>query len=157
MISFLLLKRRDTRCRKTSRAFNTSGEVRVYIEHRCRFVDPIDRAAEVFYSLKMEQTVNRNGVLVYVAVKDRQLAIFADEGIFQKAGADFWKRKYSKCCVLLIKKITLWVLQQRLSKLGKCYRSTFPMKPAPIRMNFPTILFLENNFLQSPAAAGLLS
>mgnify|MGYP000908242423 FL=1 len=72
---------------------NTSGEVRVYIEHRCRFVDPIDRAAEVFYSLKMEQTVNRNGVLVYVAVKDRQLAIFADEGIFQKAGADFWKKE----------------------------------------------------------------
>lgn len=72
---------------------NTSGEVRVYIEQRCRFVDPIDRAAEVFYSLKMEQTANRNGVLVYVALQDRQLAIFADEGIYQKAGADFWKKE----------------------------------------------------------------
>lgn len=72
---------------------NTSGEVRVYVEHRCRFVDPLDRAAEVFYGLKMEQTAYRNGVLVYLAVKDRQLAIFADEGIFIKAGADFWKKE----------------------------------------------------------------
>lgn len=72
---------------------NTSGEVRVYVESRCRFVDPIDRAAEVFYSLKMTETDLRNAVLVYVAMKDRQLAIFADEGIYQKAGAEFWKNE----------------------------------------------------------------
>ena len=61
---------------------NTSGEVRVYVESRCRFVDPIDRAAEIFYNLKMQATELHNGVLVYVAMKDRQLAIFADEGIY---------------------------------------------------------------------------
>lgn len=72
---------------------NTSGEVRVYIENRCRFVDPIDRAAELFYGLKMEQTAHRNGVLVYVALKDRQLAIFADEGIYTSAGAAFWRQE----------------------------------------------------------------
>jgi len=68
----------------------TSGEIRVYIEGRCRFVDPLDRAAEVFGALKMYETKERNGVLVYVAVKDRQLAVFADEGIHKKAGAQFW-------------------------------------------------------------------
>jgi len=72
---------------------NTSGEVRVFIENRCRFVDPIDRAAELFYGLKMEQTAHRNGVLVYVALKDRQLAIFADEGIYRIAGAEFWQQE----------------------------------------------------------------
>ncbi|MFT3933159.1 MAG: TPM domain-containing protein [Chitinophagaceae bacterium] len=69
----------------------TSGEIRVYIESRCKFVDPLDRAAEVFYSLKMEETEKRNAVLVYVAIKDKQLALFADEGIYQKAGAQFWQ------------------------------------------------------------------
>lgn len=75
---------------------STSGEVRVYVESRCRFVDPIDRAAEIFYSLKMDATEEHNGVLVYVAMKDRQLAIFADEGIYKKAGASFWKEEVSK-------------------------------------------------------------
>lgn len=75
---------------------NTSGEVRVYVESRCRFVDPIDRAVEIFYNLKMDATAQHNGVLVYVAMKDRQLAIFADEGIYKKAGATFWKEKVAK-------------------------------------------------------------
>ena len=68
----------------------TSGEIRVYIEGRCRFVDPLDRAAEIFGALKMYETQQRNGVLVYVAVKDRQLAVFADDGIHRKAGPQFW-------------------------------------------------------------------
>jgi uncharacterized membrane protein len=73
----------------------TSGEIRVYVESRCKFVDPLDRAAAIFYSLKMDATELHNAVLVYVAVKDRQLAIFADEGIYQKAGASFWQNAVS--------------------------------------------------------------
>jgi uncharacterized membrane protein len=68
----------------------TSGEIRVYIEGRCRFVDPLDRAVEIFDALKMYETAERNAVLVYVAVKDRQLAVFADKGIHAKAGPQFW-------------------------------------------------------------------
>ncbi|MHA4812111.1 TPM domain-containing protein [Flavitalea flava] len=68
----------------------TSGEIRVYVESHCRYVDPLDRAAEVFGILKMEQTAARNGVLVYVAVKDRQLALFGDKGIHEKVGDVFW-------------------------------------------------------------------
>jgi uncharacterized membrane protein len=68
----------------------TSGEIRVFIERRCRYVDPLDRATEVFASLKMEQTAARNGVLVYVALRDRQLAIFGDRGIHEKVGQAFW-------------------------------------------------------------------
>jgi uncharacterized membrane protein len=68
----------------------TSGEIRVYVESHCKFVDSLDRAAEVFYTLKMQETDNRNAVLVYVAIKDKQLAVFADEGIYEKAGTGFW-------------------------------------------------------------------
>ena len=74
----------------------TSGEVRVYVEKRCRFVDAIDRAAEVFYSLKMDQTAYKNGTLVYVAFKDRQMAVFGDEGIYIKTGKDFWNEAVKK-------------------------------------------------------------
>ena len=69
----------------------TSGEVRVFIESRCRYVDAFDRAAEVFFHLKMDQTEMRNATLVYVAIKDHQLAVFGDEGIHCKVAKGFWE------------------------------------------------------------------
>jgi len=74
----------------------TSGEIRVFVESRCRFVDPVDRAMEVFKTLEMERTEHRNGVIIYIAVKDQQLAVFGDEGIHQKLGFDFWQTEVSK-------------------------------------------------------------
>ncbi|MFT3945426.1 MAG: TPM domain-containing protein [Agriterribacter sp.] len=71
----------------------TSGEIRVYAESHCRFVDPVDRAVELFYGLKMEKTELRNGVLLYIAIKDHQLAIFGDDGIHKKVGDEFWRKE----------------------------------------------------------------
>jgi uncharacterized membrane protein len=71
----------------------TSGEIRVYLESRCRFVDPIDRAAEIFWGLKMDHTENHNAVLVYVAIKDHQYAVFADKAIHEKLGEKFWQEE----------------------------------------------------------------
>ncbi|TKK70870.1 TPM domain-containing protein [Ilyomonas limi] len=68
----------------------TSGEVRVYVESKCRFVDALDRAAEIFFQLQMDKTTLHNGVLVYVAVDDKQVAVYADEGIHAKAGRQYW-------------------------------------------------------------------
>jgi uncharacterized membrane protein len=70
----------------------TSGEVRVYVENRCTWMDAIDRAAEIFFSLKMEKTSQHNAVLVYVALKDHQLAVFGDEAIHNKVGSDYWNK-----------------------------------------------------------------
>jgi uncharacterized membrane protein len=69
----------------------TSGEVRVFVESKCRFVDPLDRAVEIFVKSKMQNTAQRNAALVYVAIKDRQLAVYGDIGIHQKTGDDYWK------------------------------------------------------------------
>jgi uncharacterized membrane protein len=74
----------------------TSGEVRVFVEHRCRYVNAIDRAIEIFENLQMHKTELRNAVLVYVAVKDRQLAVFGDEGIHKKVGDQYWANEIVK-------------------------------------------------------------
>ena len=71
---------------------STSGEVRVFVESHCSWMDAIDRAAEIFFTLKMENTEDRNAVLVYVAIKDRQLAVFGDEGIHNKVGTAYWNQ-----------------------------------------------------------------
>ncbi|HUS02784.1 MAG TPA: TPM domain-containing protein, partial [Chitinophagaceae bacterium] len=74
----------------------TSGEVRVFVESRCKFIDPLDRAMEIFSELKMQQTKDRNAVIVYVAIKDRQLAIYGDSGINAKTGEQYWKQEVDK-------------------------------------------------------------
>lgn len=71
----------------------TSGEIRVYVENKCSYVDALDRAKEIFFKNGMQQTLQRNAVLVYVALTHKQLAIFGDEGIHQKVGSDFWQKE----------------------------------------------------------------
>ena len=66
----------------------TSGEIRMFIESRCSYVDPVDRAIEVFFGLKMDKTEDRNGVVLYIAMKDHQLAVFGDKGIHEKVGME---------------------------------------------------------------------
>lgn len=70
----------------------TSGEIRVYMEQKCNSLDPVERAQEIFFGLQMHKTTDRNAVLLYVALKDHQLAIFGDEGIHSKAGHDYWQK-----------------------------------------------------------------
>ena len=67
----------------------TSGEIRLYVEDRCP-VDVLDRAAHLFQTLKMHATAQRNGVLIYLAVADRQFAIIGDVGINTKVPTGFW-------------------------------------------------------------------
>jgi uncharacterized membrane protein len=68
----------------------TSGEIRVYVESRTKKGDALSRATEIFFKHKMNATQERNGVLVYVAVVDKKLAIYADQGIYDKVGIEFW-------------------------------------------------------------------
>ncbi|KQO33848.1 hypothetical protein ASF10_17510 [Flavobacterium sp. Leaf82] len=68
---------------------NTSGEIRVHIEQTTSKV-PFDRALEVFYELKMNETQQQNGVLFYFAVADKTFAICGDKGINDVVASDFW-------------------------------------------------------------------
>lgn len=68
---------------------NTSGEIRVHIERKCN-EEVLDHAAFMFEELEMHKTELRNGVLIYLAVEDRQLAILGDAGINLKVPKGFW-------------------------------------------------------------------
>lgn len=71
----------------------TSGEIRVYVESRNKYVDPLERATEVFTGLQMHLTHHRNAVLLYVAVKDKEVALFGDQGIHEMVGTEFWNEE----------------------------------------------------------------
>jgi len=68
---------------------NTSGEIRVHIEKKCNG-DVLDCAAFLFEKLEMHKTELRNGVLIYLAVEDKKLAILGDVGINLKVPKGFW-------------------------------------------------------------------
>lgn len=68
---------------------DTSGEIRVHIETNCTG-DVMDRAAFIFDKMGMQKTSKRNGVLFYLAVKNRRFAVIGDIGINTAVPTDFW-------------------------------------------------------------------
>ncbi|AUC85338.1 hypothetical protein CW731_08565 [Polaribacter sp. ALD11] len=68
---------------------NTSGEIRVHIEASSE-KEHYERALEVFHLLKMDNTKDSNGVLIYVAVKDHKFVICGDKGINDVVPKNFW-------------------------------------------------------------------
>lgn len=87
--SFSKQQKQDIQQAIASAELNTSGEIRVHIDNRCK-EDVLDKAVIVFDRLKMNTTELRNGVLFYLAVKDQKFAILGDKGINEKVPADFW-------------------------------------------------------------------
>ncbi len=68
----------------------TSGEIRVHIEKSSKG-DIWARAMEVFHLLKMDNTKEDNGVLIYVAIDDRNFVIYGDKGINAVVPPNFWE------------------------------------------------------------------
>ncbi|MCF8255280.1 MAG: TPM domain-containing protein [Bacteroidia bacterium] len=103
----------------------TSGEIRVHIEPTVS-IDPMKRAQEVFFSLGMEKTEQKNGVLIYLAMEDRKLAIVGDEGIHQKVGSSFWEEEKELMKSHFLKGEFAIGLSSAIEKVGEKLRAYFP-------------------------------
>jgi len=69
---------------------STSGEIRIYFEPKCK-KEPLERAIQLFEKLKMFNTKQRNGILLYIAYKSKHIAIYGDKGIYELLGIDYWE------------------------------------------------------------------
>jgi uncharacterized membrane protein len=69
---------------------NTSGEIRVHLE-KTTTISAENRAIQVFNELKMYNTKDSNGVLIYVAVENKLFAICGDSGINKVVPDNFWE------------------------------------------------------------------
>ena len=73
------------------------GEVRFAVEHALepaalfRGQSGRSRAIEVFSHLRLWDTDERNGVLIYLLLADRDIEIVADRGVNAKVGAGEWE------------------------------------------------------------------
>lgn len=116
---------------------STSGEVRVFVENHCSWMDSIDRAAEVFYLLKMEKTEQRNAVLVYIAMKDHQLAVFGDEGIHQKVGTAYWNKVVSEMLSRFNSQNYAIGIAECVIQIGDALKTNFPYESESDRNELP--------------------
>lgn len=73
----------------------TSGEIRVHLENFC-LLDPVAAARKIFLKLGMQDTKERNGVLIYLATYSRKIAIIGDAGIHERLGTEFWDQMVQK-------------------------------------------------------------
>lgn len=115
----------------------TSGEVRIYVESKNPFVDPIDRAAEIFFKLKMQETDHRNAVLLYIAMDHHELALFADEGIYQKAGKDYWDAEVKMMIANFRKDNISEGIAQCIKEIGETLKEKFPYIPTEDKNELP--------------------
>jgi uncharacterized membrane protein len=113
-----------------SAEMRTSGEVRIYIENKCRFMNPVHRAQEMFYKMGMQETAAKNAVLVYVAIKDKQLAVFGDAGIHEKVGSAFWEAEVQKMLEAYKQSHYAEGLANMITAIGEALKQHFPYDAA---------------------------
>lgn len=105
---------------------NTSGEVRVHIEPKVKGNSPYERAVEVFEQLGMTATAQRNGVLVYVALDDRQFAIIGDEGIHATVGDSFWDQEKDQMVTYFAQGDIIGGIVYFIGRAGEKLKTYFP-------------------------------
>ena len=104
----------------------TSGEIRVYIESDCPKHESLERAIELFGQLEMYKTKERNGVLVYVAIKTKKLAIYGDTGIYERLGKDFWNQQVTKILPFFNRNNYAKGIAAIVEEIGEALKKHFP-------------------------------
>lgn len=117
---------------------NTTGELRVFLESKCSYVDAMDRAWELFNKLGMFETERRNAVLVYMAIDDRQFAIAGDKAIYELAGGPvFWENAAAELKNYLKQEQVGEGLCICINILGKALAQHFPYDPSVTQNELP--------------------
>ncbi|MDO4735583.1 MAG: TPM domain-containing protein [Bacteroidia bacterium] len=122
---------------------NTSGEIRVHIESKCKSENPVDRAVRVFNFLKMYNTKERNGVLVYVAVESKKFAIIGDTGINNAVPADFWDKIKEQMRESFIAGEYVKGLTEAIKQAGVSLKEYFPYSADDVNEQSDEISFGE--------------
>ncbi len=106
---------------------DTSGEIRVHIETTCNG-DVLDRAAWIFGKLGMHKTEQRNGVLFYLAVRDRKFAVIGDAGINSKVPEGFWNSVQEALRKNFVRGLFTEGLSEGIILAGRQLRTHFPYR-----------------------------
>ncbi len=104
----------------------TSGEIRVHIEKKCPGGDPYYRGRDIFEDLGMTETALRNGVLIYLSIADRRVAVLGDRGIHEKVEEGFWDGIVADLVLKFRQGEFAGALSEAILQIGNRLASYFP-------------------------------
>jgi len=112
----------------------TSAELRVHLERRVHRLpgqrpDALRRARKVFAHLGMHLTSEHHGVLIYLALEDRKLAIIGDAGIHERVGDAYWERVRDLMIAKLREGRPLDAVLTGIAEVGRVCAQHFPRRP----------------------------
>ena len=109
----------------------TSGEIRVYIAKHCK-EDALDKASRVFQKLKMQNTAQRNAVLILVCPTDHKAAILGDKGINSNIENNFWDNTLSELITYCSKDLITEGICKAIEKVGNLIKQKYPYQEGDI-------------------------
>ena len=118
----------------------TSGEIRVFLEDRCE-VEILDYAAFLFDQLKMQNTRERNGVLIYMSLRDHRFAIIGDAGINALVNNDYWQQVKEKMVPFFITDQFEEGIATAIAEVGKTLKLHFPCRANDVNELSDNIMF----------------
>lgn len=104
----------------------TSGEIRVHFDTD-KVDSALDRAKQIFAKLKMHETELRNGILFYVNLKQKQFAVWGDEGINKNVPANFWDEVKDNAITNFKEGRTIDGLEKCILMSGEQLKKYFPL------------------------------
>lgn len=105
----------------------TSGEIRVHLEDHIE-EEVLDHAAFIFEELAMHRTKDRNGVLIYLSVADRKMAVLGDVGINARVPENFWNDVLGLLKLHLAAGRAAEGLVEAVHMVGEKLRDHFPLQ-----------------------------
>jgi uncharacterized membrane protein len=109
----------------------TSGEIRVHLD-RHSGEDALLKAQRIFIGLGMNQTKQRNGVLIYLATDQRKFAILGDEGIHRAVPENFWDEVKEEMQKLLREGRFFEGLRLGIRRVGEKLQILFPVEKTDV-------------------------
>ena len=106
----------------------TSAEIRVHLDAHCAG-GAMAKAVTVFERLGMHRTAQRHGVLIYVAIEDRKLAVLGDQGIHDRLGQAYWDRLVQDVLAHFREERPRDGLLHAVAEVGAALRRHFPRRP----------------------------
>ena len=105
---------------------HSSGEIRVHIDSTAEDYFA-KKALDIFHSLGMQNTKERNGVLFYINFEQHYLTIIGDKGIHKKVKQHFWDSLHDEITAQFAKENYFPAIKDAILKTGLELKKYFPV------------------------------
>jgi uncharacterized membrane protein len=130
----------------------TSGEIRVSVS-RYFWGDPRAAAEMAFERLHMQETAERNGVLLFVVPSRKRFVVLGDEGIHARVAPDFWETVARSMTESFRQGDFTGGLEKGIETIGEQLARFFPFDPSSDRNELPNQIDLGPGTAGKPPEA----